>query len=351
MKFNFGNVEFFPPNWTYDFMKFKRLWIGISLALVIASLGIIAVKGINYSIDFLGGAEIGLKVADDSIDRDRILRIAESADVGAIEVTTVGNLASSQKGEFLLRLQHDKSTDQNQTTGRVDKVLAKLKEELNTGGKETLTVQSVTNISGKIGKEEEIKGYLALLLACGGILLYIAMRFDSRFAPGAVLCLVHDVVIALGAMTALGKPFSTASIAAFLTIVGYSINDTVIVYDRIRETQSIHPRMPISQVINASISQTMNRTLLTASTGLMGLLVLVFLGGGAIEDFALTMFIGILVGSYSSIYVAAPLTIAMEGILQKFGWTPKDKSLKAKVVKDPNYLPPVVLKRKPGVVK
>ena len=221
--------------------------------------------------------------------------------------------------------------------------MATLKQSL---GADKFEVKSINNISGKIGKEEEFKGYLALLLACLGILAYISLRFDSRFAPGAVLCLVHDVIIALGFMTLVGKPFSTSSIAAFLTIVGYSINDTVIVYDRIRETQTLFPKMPIVDVINGAISQTMNRTILTSSTGLMGLAVLIILGGGALEDFALTMFVGILVGTYSSIYVAAPLTIVMEDVLKKFGWTPKDRSQKAKVKRDPNYSPPVILKKK-----
>jgi preprotein translocase subunit SecF len=343
MKLAFGNVEFFPPHWNYDFMGRKKLFIGISVALVVASFLLILVKGVNYSIDFLGGAELTLQFKDGSVHRDQLVAAAESAAVGNVEVTTVGNIGIQKDGEFLLRIQHDKNLDKDGTTTRVDTLKASLAK---TFGADKFEIKSINNISGKIGKEEEIKGYLALLLACLGILAYISLRFDSRFAPGAVLCLVHDVIIALGFMTALGKPFSTSSIAAFLTIVGYSINDTVIVYDRIRETQTTSPKMGIVEVINSSISQTMNRTILTSSTGLMGLLVLILLGGGALEDFALTMFVGILVGSYSSIYVAAPLTIVMEDILKKMGWVPKDRSQKAKVIKDPNYSPPVLLKKK-----
>lgn len=344
MKFRFGNVEFFPPHWSYDFMKRKNLWIGISVLFVVLSLVVVAVKGVNYSIDFLGGAEVALHVNKADINRQELAEVAESAGVGAVEVTTYGSLGGGDKGEFLVRMQHEKGKDESEISGRVTKVIDAIKSKF---GAEAVTVKSVANISGKIGAEEERKGYLALGLACLGILIYVGFRFDPRFAPGAVLCLVHDVIIALGFMTLIGRPFSTSSIAAFLTIVGYSINDTVIVYDRIREMQTLHPRMPIYQVINDAISQTMNRTVLTAATGLMGLLVLVVLGGGAIEDFALTMLIGILVGSYSSIYVAAPLTIMMEGWLRKMGWEPRDRSLKAKAVKDPNYIPPVILKKKP----
>lgn len=345
MKIRFGNVEFFPPHWTFDFMKFKTISIGLSAVLCLASLVVIFTKGINYSIDFLGGAEIAIAVTKDGVGRDDIEQAAQSAGVGDVEVTTYGNLSTTADSEFLMRLQHEKDKPEAETATRVETLVAKVKESL---GASNVEVKSVANISGKIGAEEERKGYMALLLACVGILIYIGFRFDPRFAPGAVLCLAHDVLIALGFMTLMGRPFTTASIAAFLTIVGYSINDTVIVYDRIRETQLIHPRQDITVTINSAISQTMNRTVLTASTGLFGLLVLVFLGGGAIEDFALTMLIGILVGTYSSIYVAAPLTIVMEGWLKKMGWQPKDPSLKAKNLKDPNYIPPVVLKKRKG---
>jgi preprotein translocase subunit SecF len=343
MKFKFGNVEFFPPQWQFDFMKFKKISIGISVALVVASLAVLLIRGVNYSIDFLGGSEVAVEVRKEGVVRQDVADVAAKAGVGDVEVTTFSALAADTRNEFVLRLQHEKGKPETETTARVDKLIGALRANF---GNDAIQIMSVSNISGKIGAEEERKGYLALLFACAGILIYIAVRFDPRFGPGAVLCLVHDVVIALGVMTALGKPFSTSSIAAFLTIIGYSINDTVIVYDRIREVQTIHPKMPIGDIINVSISQTMNRTVLTASTGLAGLLVLATIGGGAIEDFALTMFIGIVVGTYSSIYVAAPLTIVMEGWLKKMGWQPKDPSLKAKAAKDPNYIPPVVLKKR-----
>lgn len=343
MKIRFGNVEFFPPNWTFDFMHYKKYTIGLSVVLTILALGVIAIRGINYSIDFLGGAEVALEVKERGVTRERVAEAAAKAGVGEVEVTTYGALAStSDNSEFLVRMQHAKDRPESETAGRVEKVIESVRTDL---GADKVEVKSIANISGKIGAEEERKGYTALLLACLGILIYIAFRFDPRFGPGAIICLVHDVIIALGFMTALGKPFSTSSIAAFLTIIGYSINDTVIVYDRIRENQTLNPRMPINDVINVSISQTMNRTVLTASTGLAALLVFAALGGGAIEDFAITMFVGIVVGTYSSIYVAAPLTIVMENVLRRFGWEPKDRS-KAKVAKDPNYIPPVVLKKK-----
>lgn len=345
MSFKFGNMEVFPPNMSFDFMKWRGLSIGISVALVIASILVIAVKGVNYSIDFLGGAEVNVSISDPSFNQEKVLKIAEQAGLGKVEVTTLSDKTKSNEQSFVVRIQRERGQDEREISTKADELFKKIEAGV---GADKIKLDSKTNISGKIGKEEERKGYFALLLSFIGILIYISLRFDSRFAPGAVLCLVHDVIIALGFMTAMNKPFSTSSIAAFLTIVGYSINDTVIVYDRIRETQLLSPKTGIIDVVNRSINQTMNRTVLTSATGLGALVVLTMLGGGAIEDFALTMFVGILVGTYSSIYVAAPLTIVMDEVLKKYGWRPAETAQKAKQKKDPNEIPPVVIRRRPS---
>ncbi|NBO37810.1 protein translocase subunit SecF [bacterium] len=345
MSFKLGNIEVFPPHFSFDFMKWRGISIGISGLLVLASILVIAVKGINYSIDFLGGAEVTVSISDLSFDHTKVLKLAEQAGVGKVEVTTIGGNSKSSENSFVVRIQRERGQDEKEVSSKADDLYKKLEAGV---GADKIKLDSKTNISGKIGKEEERKGYFALLLSFIGILIYISLRFDSRFAPGAVLCLVHDVIIALGFMTVTGRSFSTSSIAAFLTIVGYSINDTVIVYDRIRETQLHSPKMEIVEVINRSINQTMNRTVLTSATGLGALVVLTLLGGGALEDFALTMFIGILVGTYSSIYVAAPLTIWMDQFLKRYGWRPEEKAQKAKQKKDPNEIPPVVIRRRPS---
>lgn len=348
MAFKFGNLEVFPHTLNFDFMRFRFVSLTISVLLILFSIAVIAVKGINYSIDFLGGAEINVSVNDASLTRDKVDAAAQKANVGKVDVTTIGAVGStaglSDQQSFMLRIQREKGTEENVTTGRAETLVKALETEF---GPEKVKVGSITNISGKVGDEEQIRGYMSVLISFVIILLYVGIRFDSRFAPGAVICLFHDVIIALGIMTFLGRPFSVASIAAFLTIVGYSCNDTIIIYDRIREYQANFPRMPIIDVINKSINQTMNRTVLTSTTTLIALVILIFLGGGAIEDFALTMFIGILIGTFSSIYVAAPITIIMDDFMVSRGWRAKEPKQKAKVAKDPNYIPPVVLKRKP----
>ncbi len=347
MSSRIGNWEVFPAHVNFNFMKWRGVSIGISGVLTVLALAVIAIKGVNYSIDFLGGSQIALFSPDGSIDHARLAQSAKQASGGHTEVTSVSNPpGSAQKGlSYLLLLQRDKGDELDTSTAKAQALVRTLQDEL---GKDKLVVVSTTHISGKVGKEEEVRGLTALLLACVGILAYVAVRFDSRFAPGAVICLVHNVIIALGAMTLLGRPFSNASIPAFLTIVGYTINDTVIVYDRIRETRLRHPKMPLVDVVNRSINQTLSRTVLTATTALLALIVLILFGGGEIEDFALTMFLGILTGTYSSIYVAAPLTLVMDEWLARLGFARKEKPLRAVSSSGPDYAPPVVLRRKPG---
>ncbi len=350
MAFKIGNIQVFPHNYYFDFMKWRKVTVGISIFLVAVSLLIIGIKGLNYSIDFLGGAEIQVNVLNRSLTREQLQESVKKEGFSHAEITTYGNVAARKDNSeaYVIRIQREKGQDENATSSRADLLVNSLKSQF---GAEKIQIASITNISGKVGKEDEYKGYMALLLSCVGILIYIAFRFDARFSPGAVLCLVHNVIIALGFMTLLGRPFTTTSIAAFLTIVGYSINDTVIVYDRIRETRLYQPKMPMIDVVNRSISQTMNRTILTSTTGILALLVLSIIGGGSIEDFAITMLVGVVVGTYSSIYVAAPLTLMMDGYFMKLGWKQKDNKDKATLERPKDYAPPINVRKKVPQVK
>lgn len=345
MKIKLGNIQIFPNNYYFDFMHWRRYTVGLSIVLVILSLLVIIVKGLNYSIDFLGGTEIQLTLENQSNSRTQLLSVLEKNNVKHFELITTGGVlnAKTNQESYMIRIQREKNENEDAVSNHKDLIVAKLKTHF----KNDIQITSATNISGKVGKEDEQKGYLALIVACVGILFYIAVRFDARFAPGAVLCLIHNVIIALGFMTFLGRPFTTASIAAFLTIVGYTINDTVIVYDRIRETRILHPKLNMIEVVNRSISQTMNRTVLTSATGILALLVLSILGGGSIEDFAITMLVGIVVGTYSSIYVAAPLTLIMDTWFEKLGIfkvTPKEPKTQTNA-QNGDYAPPIRLRK------
>jgi len=346
MAFKIGNIQVFPKNYFFDFMRWRKMTVGISAVLVLASILVVGIKGINYSIDFLGGSEVQVRFTQEAPSQEELKKTLVQKGFPHAEVTSYGSAVRDTTGSnYLIRLQREKGQDENQTTDKTSQLVNSLKQQY---AAEHIEVLSTTNISGKVGKEDEYKGYMALLFACLGILAYIAIRFDSRFAPGAVLCLIHNVIIALGFMTAFDRPFTTASIAAFLTIVGYSINDTVIVYDRIRETRLLSPTLPLVDVVNRSISQTMNRTVLTSTTGILALLVLSVLGGGSIEDFALTMLVGIVVGTYSSIYVAAPLTLMMDSFLVKMGWSWKASSAgnKSAAQKVQDVAPPIMIRKK-----
>lgn len=338
----FGNISIFSHDLKIDFMRLSKVCMMLSVLLVIASLAFVGIRGLNYSIDFLGGTEINFSSKDSNLDAEKIKAIIAATGRTNFEVNEFQDPVENKKS-FVARFQRQPGQNEETTSKETEGVVAALKESI---GEANFRLDSITNIAGKVGKEEERKGYLSLLLAFGGILLYVWYRFDLRFAPGAVACLVHDVIIALGIMTLLGRPFNVGSIAAFLTVIGYSMNDTVIVYDRIRETMANNPRLSSYDAINLSINQTMNRTVLTSSTALGALIVLAYFGGGSIEDFALTMLIGIFVGTYSSIYVAAPSALVLDEFLKKRGINLGEKS-KEKTKRDADYCPPVVLKRKP----
>lgn len=182
-------------------------------------------------------------------------------------------------------------------------------------GESFVGVLSAASVSPSVGHELFQTGMLALLYAIIGILIYIALRFDVRFAPGAIACLVHDVIVCLGFIVVADIKFTLPIIAAILAIIGYDVNDTIVVYDRIRE--NIQKGRTLTQVINMSINQTLSRTLLTSLTTELVLLSLVLLGGGTVKDFGMVMFVGVILGTYSSIFVASPLTLYLDRVLRR----------------------------------
>ncbi len=204
--------------------------------------------------------------------------------------------------------------------GLTDKVKETLATVLGTGpdGKASFEVISVEMVGPSVGAELRRKGLLSMLLSLALILVYVAFRFDLSFAPGAVAALLHDVIFTVGVFCVLGREFTLPTIGALLTIVGYSLNDTIVVYDRIRENLKRFPRRDLGEVINVSLNETLSRTLLTSVTTLIAVLALMIFGGPILQDFALALFVGVLVGTYSSIYIASPLIISLQR------WLPVD---------------------------
>lgn len=180
-----------------------------------------------------------------------------------------------------------------------------------------LAVESSSTISASVGSDMLNQGLLALLYACLGILLYLALRFDFKYGPGAVIALMHDSLITIGIFSLFQIPFSMPIIAAVMTIIGYSVNDTIVVFDRIRENLGKLKGLPFDRIVNKSINETLSRTLLTVGTTLLTVIAIFALGGGLIRDFAFALLIGFVVGTYSSIYIASPIVMVIEGILSR----------------------------------
>jgi len=266
----------------------------------------VAKGGPNYGIDFAGGTLVQVKFVEATKAND-IKKALESLKLRGVTVQRFGD----ETNEFLLRAQNagDVLEGSEKLESLGDQIGSALEESY---GKEQVEIRRVEMVGPQVGKDLRMKGLLAILYAMGGILLYVTWRFEFRFAVGAILALVHDVLITLGVFSLFGKEIDLPIIAAFLAIIGYSLNDTIIIYDRIRENTGKHLKDGFTAVINRSINETLSRTILTSGTTLLVVLALFLFGGGVIHNFAFALLVGIIIGTYSSIFVASPLLIFWE---------------------------------------
>jgi preprotein translocase subunit SecF len=288
-------MEFFRET-HIDFVGKRKLAVTISVALILIGVASLVMKGgPAYGIDFLGGTEVQVQFAQ-PVPVDEIRTALAAAGFGQAEIKQFGT-----PNDWLIRVQQ-----QETGTAISDGIINALMQAFPGNPPEKRFVDSV---GPKIGQELRDSAIWAVLISLGMILLYISVRFEFVFAVGAVVALVHDVLIALGIFSLLNLEISLAVVAAFLTLVGYSLNDTIVVFDRIRENLKTHRRETggIEPLINLSINQTLSRTILTGGTTLMVVLVLYFLGGEVLHNFAFCMLIGILIGTYSSVFIAAPI--------------------------------------------
>ncbi len=287
-------MEFFRYSKPIALMAKSKLFGLISLILVLSSWGIIFTKGFNYGIDFAGGTLIQIKYESKApLKKIR----AELSKTKKYKDASVTNFGSEQ--EIVIRTQtSSKSVDKD-----VGKEVAQILKD--TGKFE---VRRVDMVGPKIGDELREKGLKATIFAILGILIYVSVRFEWRFALASVLALVHDVSIALGAISLLGIPFNLDILAAILTILGYSLNDTIIVFDRIREgIQKSKKVLALDKIIDESVTRTMSRTTLTSLTTFFVVFVLYLFGGEILKGFSFTLLVGVVVGTYSSIFIASPL--------------------------------------------
>lgn len=280
-----------------DFVGKRKLALIVSAVMILIGLASLVVNGgPNYGIDFVGGTLVQVKFAENT-DAARIKDGLASLELGSVVVQRFGD----DPNEFLIRVQE--SGEGKDLSGLISGSLESVYGE----GK--VDIRRVEMVGPQVGKGLRQKGLLSISYAMIGILVYIAWRFELRYAIGAIIALLHDVLITLGAFSITGREIDLPIIAAFLAIIGYSLNDTIIVYDRIRENYGKHQKLGFGEVVNRSINETLSRTILTSGTTLMVVLALFIFGGGVIHNFAFAMLVGILIGTYSSIFVASPLLI------------------------------------------
>lgn len=294
--------EIIRSNTKIDFVKKFSVTAVISLLLVCVSIyGI--VSRMNYGVDFRGGAEIQLKFSE-TINLDNLRKELKDAGFKGIAAQTIGDRSQN---EFLVKVQGDE-TNLNQIT---EKVSASLLSAYASKGVE---VRKVDIVGPKAGAQLRISGFQAMLWALIAIMIYIGLRFDFKYSPGAIVALFHDVTIILGVFSFFNVEFTLQTVAALLAVIGYSVNDTVIVYDRVREHEAKNPSLALGAHINTAVNETLSRTIMTSLTTLFVSGVMYFFGGLAIKDFFLAITLGVLIGTYSSIFVAAPVTLFFDRI-------------------------------------
>ncbi len=290
-------MQLIKPDIDINFVGKRKFALGISLVLILIGLASLVVKGgPNYGIDFAGGTLVQVRFTQ-TTDASEIKKALGNLKLGDPVVQSFGD----NQNEFLIRV--EKSSEELQ--GLSVKIQNALAQTYHDG----VDIRRVEMVGPQVGKDLRTKGLEALLYAMVGLLIYISWRFEFRFAVGAIVALVHDVLITLGAFSVFNKEIDLPIIAAFLAIIGYSLNDTIIVYDRIRENSGRLHKEAFPFIINRSINETLSRTLLTSGTTLLVVLALFVLGGGVIHNFAFAMLVGVLVGTYSSIFVASPILI------------------------------------------
>ena len=278
----------------YNFeSKFKFANI-ISIFFVLGSLLLILIKGLNFGIDFKGGTLIELRVDAKNINISDIRSSFSNMQLGDLNVKQFG-----KEGDYLIKFEKKTFDNKNNIKIIKDNVKNKLQSDIN--------FRRIENVGPKVSEELLNSGLLAISLALGAMLFYIWVRFEWQFSLGAILAIFHDVLITIGLFSLLSLEINLSIVAAVLTIVGYSMNDTVVIYDRIRENLSKYSSVNIGEISNTSINQTLSRTIITSVTTLLALFSIFILGGEILRGFAFAMIIGVIIGTYSSIFVASPV--------------------------------------------
>ena len=294
-------MELIKQSTNINFVGSMKLASTISIIMIVISTGsVIMHGGLNYGIDFAGGALAQVKFQKETTTES--LR-------NALKPIRLDNSIIQQFSSQELVIRTAESTsDLKGLSVRIEEALSAAY------GKGTFDVRRFEVVGPKVGKDLTNKAILAIVFSWIGMLIYIAWRFEFRYAAGGILALVHDTIITVGALSLFNKEFTLTIVAALLTIIGYSINDTIVVFDRIRENVRRSVKKDLGEIINASINETLSRTIITSFTVFIVLVVLFFLGGEVIHDFAFALLVGVVVGAYSTIFIASPIVLIWENI-------------------------------------
>ena len=280
--------------YNYNFIKKFKMANLISIVFVLISLILIIFKGLNFGIDFKGGTLIELRVESNNIKINEIRSAFSNMDLGDLNVKEFG-----KKGDYLIKFEKKEFNKVVNIKSIKENVVNKLGVDVN--------FRRIENVGPKVSAELLNSGLIAICLALGAMLFYIWIRFEWQFSLGSIVAIFHDVLITIGIFSILSLEVNLSIVAAVLTIVGYSMNDTVVIYDRIRENLSKYSSSTIDDVSNTSINETLSRTIITSVTTLLALGSIYVLGGEILKGFSLAMIIGVIIGTYSSIFVASPI--------------------------------------------
>jgi len=290
------HLRIVPDNTNFGFVRFRRFSFPISAALSILALVFFFTHGLNYGIDFKGGTLMEVRASSGQIDIGAMRTSIEGLGLGEVQLQEIGG-----NGEVLIRIAQQPGGDAEQQVAAT-----KVRSTLGTG----YVYERVEVIGPRVSQELVTLGTVGIFFAIGAILVYLWFRFDWQFAVGAMIANVHDLVLTIGFMSVTQIDFDLTSVAALLTILGYSLNDTVVIYDRIRELLRKYKKMPMAELLDNATNATLSRSIITHVTVTLALLALLLFGGRAIHSFTATMMFGVvLVGTYTSIFIASPILI------------------------------------------
>jgi preprotein translocase subunit SecF len=308
--------EIIPHGTNIDFVSKRHLWAGLSVIAILGTVALFFTKGLNYGIDFTGGAEVQIRVPL-NWDTGKVRDELEKGGLKDLKIQKIDNPYQEQKdSQYLIKVQGDEGS-LNRVSKQVETILGSKLQHTE------FELLQVSVVGPAAGSSLRMSGFLSMFYALLCILIYVTIRFDSRYSPGAVLALLHDTMVTLGVFILTQKQFDLQILAALLALIGYSNNDTIIVFDRVRETIYHHPNLKIEEAVNRAINETLGRTIMTSLMTFLVVFSLWFLGGKVIENFAFTLMVGIIVGTYSSVFIASSLVIFITHYYEK-------RSLKAK---------------------